>query len=719
MKKWILLSFIPSLSLGAAPIISPSTPTVTLNSSINFSANVGVTWSLAPGSLGSISAGGVYTTTASYFQANNFSQQTGCQLRPNDAVENTRIDNLPVDSSSTARIANLFTVIGSSPNITFQPTIPTNTLYQNGPTMNMNFRSTSEYNGPFVMLSTFTRLSEASVISNDPRNKDHHIVGVTSDTCHYYEIYQIYNQGVGAAGNNSDSGDQVYMNQYLLPDGSAGGGIGVDAAGMNVEPLLLHFSEIESGVINHALRCTMDNGNLYGTGSCPTGALWPAQDCTSECQDSTKCFPYGSRLRLRSAYSCANMTPRGQAICLALKQYGCFLIDGGTALGVVTAWDSVESTQTWIAQFNDFTSAVSTISSSDLQQVDESSLKISSFTDNINPANGFVTPPQFAQVIATNNSDLTVSSVSIAIVPVTVGWTNPVHQGLDTGINVMAGTPQFTIPAWVNGSTDTVFNCSMTPTVGSIATSASGCLYTAPTAQYNQVLVTTVTITSRIDPNHNAASFYVTVFSTDGIRIRMGDAISGSDTKPPYDNNGIFTDTSGNNWFEEPVNNIPPWNLRDTQGNAAWPNQMYNQHAYGLAEDKLWGFMLPNNPNNPSGNFTGTWIVTSNHGSSQACCGDVNNSTNTFETQNGRILFSSVSLITATLTPGVFISTITESTNSLYYAIRENSEGSGNFISYLSVIFSSATAPPVAASPQNLSITGPQTWTGNIKAFSQ
>lgn len=728
MKKWFLLLFIPVASSASAPIVTPSTPVVNVGGTVGLTANVAVTWSLAAGSSGSISAAGLYTAPTTFFTANNYLQQAGVVLRPNDDVINTRIDQLPVSSSSSVRFAHMFTVNGGSNAITFEPTIPTNLYHQNMPTQNITFRSSSQNNGSFIMLSTFSRLEEGSVMSDSPLVKDHHLIGVTSDTYHSYELYQLYAVGgdPGSPTSNSTSGVERYMNQFNLPDISAGGGSASDAAGMMVEPILLRFSEVESGQIKHALRGTLNNANLYNLNSSTAGiALWPATNhaFTSDCQSGLNCFPYGSRIRLKAAYGCGRMSSRGQAICNAMKTYGFFLVDGGTTLAITSAWDSVESTQAWTAQFGDFTTTVSTVSSSDLEQVDESSLQISTFTGNVNPANGFVTPPQFAQVIAKNNADLTVSSVSIALIPVTVGWKNPVHQGLDTGINVMARTPQFLIESWVNGSTDTAFNCSMSPTVGSISSNTAGCLYTAPTSQYNQMQITTVTIASRIDPTHNPASFYITVFSTDGIRIRMSDAISGADTKPPFDDNGIFTDTSGNSWFEEPVNNIPPWNQRTTQGSASWPNQMYNHHATGIATDKLWGWMLPTNPNDSTGTYTsGTWIVQSNHGVS-SCCGEINASTNTIETQNGLILFSSVSLVTAVLTPRVFVSTITTTTNSLYYAIRSNNDGgSSNFISYLSVMFSSATAPASpagSASPPGMTWQGTQRWTGNIKIFDQ
>lgn len=704
MKKWILLA---SLALAtranAAPcVVTPSTPTVTIGSQIQFTAT-GCTpaWSLAAGSSGTINGSGLYTAPTTYFQASNLSS-AGTQLGPNDAIWNTDISAFPIDATSAQKFQHWFNVNGGSGTVNLVPNIPRNQYATGVSSQAMTFRSTPQYTGTyFFMRSSFTRIEEASVMSNQPvNNQDHHILGVSTDTLLAYEQYQFYPAGAdpGAPTSNSTSGCIYDPNNYFLPDASAGAGTCTNAAGLPFQPFLLRNSELESGQIHHMLYCTLNNANLYNTSVSSAGFVWPATNHAqnNNCTSSANCFAYGSVIRLHSSYSCSDMSAGGQAICGALKKYGCIWGDGtsGTVPQIATDFDLVQSTRDFQAVFTDFTSAVSTISSSDFDLIDLSSLQLSSFTTNTNPSNAFARPPQFVQVIVKNTIDNSISSTTVALQPVVVGWQNPAHQGLDTGIVAMAGTPQFLIPAWVTGSTDTVFNCAMNPTVGTLTTSAAGCLYTPPASQYNQVLITTFTITSRIDPNHNAATFFMTVFSTDGVRERFGPAISGADTQPPYNPDGSYTDaTTGNRFFEEPTEAFSDWYTRNTQGSASWPTQLMNNFSYGSG-DKLFAWMAP----------AGSYTLVSHHGANNTS--DVNASSACIESQNV-VTISTTSLAQTTFVDHALTSNVSVgSNNTFHWRIVGNDASSHVFISY----FTFNLTPAVGAA--NPVLSGKTTLTG-------
>lgn len=649
--------------------ISPSTATVFIGGQIQFSSTDTVTWSTAAGSLGSINSGGLYTAPTTYFTAKNVID--GCMALPNDHIYNTRINNLPVHANNTTRVNNMV-----ASRIGFEVDFPHNVYNNHTPTTSMVFRFTASNNGPFPMFSWPYRGEEASNLSNDPFAQDHHILGVSSDTCNLSEIYQFYATGAdgGAPTTNSQSGIIYDGTRYALPDVSSNGGGATDAAGMFIQPLALRYSELNAGVINHALRISLNNGNLF------SGFLWPATASTNQCGTSSLCFPYGSRIRLKASYSIpGNASQATRGVMTALKNYGAFFVDGGTAMRIQTMADATLSTTSWNALQNEMVN-VSTMSQKDFEQVDESTLMVSTASGRVNLSNAFIAPDNYAEIIAKKTSDSSTTTLRVAIQPVTIGALNIPYQANSGSLSVMAGTPQFPIQYWVKGATNTSVNCTITPAVGTIA---NGCLYTPPATQLNTITVATFTITaSSSDPNA-FVSFPLTIFSSDAIRMREGAATSGADTIPPYDTIGNFTDTSGNVWFMDPIGNFPNFYSRDTQGSGSWPNQMYNNFDYGSG-DKAWGMMVPN----------GNYLLTANFGTADPA--SITASTVSLDTQ-GVLFLTSASLVTALLTPHVVTSSVTVTNNQFYWAIRGIQENSHDFISYWSLVPSSVSAPVITS----------------------
>lgn len=693
-KRTIILLGISATCWGA-PVVTPSTPVVTLGGTIQFASTDTVTWSLAAGSTGSISGTGLYTAPLIKFSAKN--QAIGCPLRPNDDIVNTRIDNLPVHSSSTAKINNLLTVIGSVPKLTFQMSFPFNTYSLQTASQTFAFRYTHGSEGVYPIIPFPYRGEENSIIPNDYFFADHHLTGITSDTCHAYEMYQYYPVGADSVAplSTSQSGYHYYGMSYQLPDTTTGAG-GTDAAGMAIMPISGRYSELRVGAINHALRMTLDNGNLY------SGFIWPATSSTNECSDAVKCFPYGSRVRLKSAHSCSSLSTGGQAICTTLKNYGAFMVDGGTAWAISMAYDAGSDTTTFSAMLNDFNLGASSVAATEFEMVDESSLMVSTTSGRVNLSNPYVTPSNYAEVIATKNSDSSTATVRVALQPVTVGFNNPAFQANGQGINVMAGTPAFRIPYWVNGATDTTATCSMSPS--SLGTMTTGCNYTAPLNFFNQLASATVTISPTIAPNQ-AITFPLVVFSSDGIRMRQGPATSSFDTVPPFLANGDYVDASTRTWFMDPIGNLPNFYQRSTQGSSAWPlpdRQLYNSYSYGSG-DKAWSAMVPN----------GTYQLKLNFGTNDPV--SVAASTNSIDTQ-GVIFASSVSLVSTVFVPKIITTTVTVTSNQFYWALRGNESSSHNFISFWSLLPIAPIPMPFTGTPY-MSINGKVAISGKVRVF--
>lgn len=668
-KRTVSLIWLSAVCWGA-PTVTPSTPTVTVGGTVKFASPDSVTWSMASGSTGTINSSGLYTATTTFFSAKN--QMAGCTLRPNDDIVNTRIDNLPIDSSSTARIANLITVIGQPGKLNFQMSFPLNVYNAQTSSQTFVFRSTHGNDGKVYPIYPFPyRGEEATSIPNDYFAQDHHITGISTDTCHAYEMYQYYPTGSDPVAplSNAGAGFDYYGMSYDLPDITPGAG-GADAAGMAIMPISLRYSELSSGrAINHALRFTLDNGNIY------SGYLWPAVDSTNECASHALCFPYGSRLRMKSTYSCAGMSSGGKILCNTLKQYGMILADGGSVWSISAMYDANSDTTTWSTLFDDFTLGASSVSSNDFEQVDESTLMLSSSTGKVNLSNAYVVPENYAEVIATKISDSSTTTVRVAIQPVTVGFLNTPFQSNGQSVNVMAGTPQFSIPFWVNGTTDTTASCTMSPTLGTLTT---GCLYTAPTSFFNKLSSTTVTITPTISAGQ-ATTFPLVIFSSDGIRMREGPATSGLDTIPPFTTRGDYVDSSTRTWFMDPVGSLPNFYQRSTQGSTSWPDpdkSLFNSMDYGSG-DKAWSAMVPN----------GNYILRLGFGSNNS--GDVAASTNCIDTQ-GTIFASSISLVSGTIVANIISTGVIVSNNQFYWSLRGNQQNSHNFISFWSLLPSSS-----------------------------
>jgi hypothetical protein len=95
-----------------------------------------------------------------------------------------------------------------------------------------------------------------------------------------------------------------------------------DAAGLSVLAGLVKLSEVEAGVITHAIRVTFDttqNGYIapatHAAGSEPLGSAYP---------------PMGLRLRLKASVDTSSFTAGSQVIAAAMKKYGVIIADNGS-----------------------------------------------------------------------------------------------------------------------------------------------------------------------------------------------------------------------------------------------------------------------------------------------------------------------------------------------------------------------------------------------------
>lgn len=670
----------------AAPTVSPSTATVFVGGTVKFTSPDSVNWSIAPGSAGSIDPDGTYHAPASFYSKNVIA---GCPVVPNDHIYNVDVTSFPVHSSSTARMAN----IGTGIVINFEPSFPINYMTNTTPTDTMKFRYTTSSDGrSFPILPTPYRGVENSLYPSDYFAQDRHQLGVNTDTCQFTEIYNYYPIGtniVDCPTCNAQSGVQYGPMSYQLANGDGS----TDAAGLYILPLAIRYDELKAGVINHALRFTLSSGYNY------SGFDWPGTNFAANCATHATCVPYGSRFRLKASFSEVGFSDTALAIIRALKKYGMFDSDNGTNFHIQTMADVLSDTTTFNALMVEI--PASSLDSGDFEIVDESSVRISTATGRVRVPNALnVVPDNYAVVVATKIADNTTNFVYVALEPVTVGFKNPAFPVNDAGISVMSGTPQFQIPYYVHGATDTTVSCTMSPTIGSLT---SDCLYTAPTSG----VVASSTTFIKISPTNIAVSgssvtFPLTVFSSDAIRMDVGrKAASISSPAIPYSAAGDYgPDSAGKFWAADPTGTLPPWHGVDDNSSpqSSWPTPtdvgLYYTQRHGIA-DAAWSAMVPN------GNYT----LTLKFGNSDS--NQILHSSMSIDTQSV-VVFSTTSAVIpgyTTFTPADKSYAVTVTDKTFYFALREVYNQFFPFISAWKLTLDN----PIPTVPTN-----PETWFGKI-----
>ena len=141
-----------------------------------------------------------------------------------------------------------------------------------------------------------------------------------------------------------------------------------DAAGFPILPGLVRYDEVASGQISHALRFTVPKTQK--------AHIWPARHDASSNRDPNV-PPMGVRLRLRADFDVSTFPKGDQIILIALKRYGMFLADNGSAFYLSGAPD-----KRWD---DDQLHHLNGVKGQDFEVVDESSLEMSPDSGRVDP----------------------------------------------------------------------------------------------------------------------------------------------------------------------------------------------------------------------------------------------------------------------------------------------------------------------------------------------
>jgi hypothetical protein len=154
---------------------------------------------------------------------------------------------------------------------------------------------------------------------------DAHVLVLDRAKCWLYETYNsFYCANASSADPAGWSADSETIWDMSNNESRPWGWTSADAAGLAVFPGLVRYDEVASGVINHAIRFTMeqtkddDNDGYFVTpASHASGHIWGSNNVM------------GMRIRLKASFDISGFSKTNQVILTAMKQYGMILADNG------------------------------------------------------------------------------------------------------------------------------------------------------------------------------------------------------------------------------------------------------------------------------------------------------------------------------------------------------------------------------------------------------
>ena len=196
--------------------------------------------------------------------------------------------------------------------------IPYNLVGDNQPTVQVTFQYNAESDpGPYPIPP------DALIESGS----DRHLLVIDTVNLKLYELYNAvrnndnsWNAGSGAI---FDLTSNALRPEYWTS---------ADAAGLPIFPGLVRYEEVvEKGVIDHALRFTVENTR--------NAFVHPATHAASN-SNNEHYPPMGMRVRLKAGFDISGFSPHVQVILTALKKYGMFVADNGSNWYITGAPDA-------------------------------------------------------------------------------------------------------------------------------------------------------------------------------------------------------------------------------------------------------------------------------------------------------------------------------------------------------------------------------------------
>ncbi len=236
-----------------------------------------------------------------------------CAIFPRTNAWNKRVDSLPVAPDSDAIISSIGADTGLHPDFgagLYQGGrigIPFDVVARATPRLRVNFEYAHESDkGPYPI----------------PRNvhvesgADRHALLLDRDACKLYELYALTHTRTGW---HAGSGAIWSLRSNRL---RPAGWTSADAAGLPILPGLARYDEVDRGVIDHALRFTVDRTRR--------AYISPARHYASSLTDP-ELPPMGLRVRLKAGFDVSSFPRQARVVLTALKRYGMLVADNGSS----------------------------------------------------------------------------------------------------------------------------------------------------------------------------------------------------------------------------------------------------------------------------------------------------------------------------------------------------------------------------------------------------
>lgn len=239
-----------------------------------------------------------------------------CQIFPANNPWNQRVDTLPVAADSAQIIASIGVSTGLHPDFGSglyggQPIgIPFDVVSHTTPRHRVTFDYADESDkGPYPIPKT------VHIEGGRASTGDRHALLLDKDACKLYELYALYPNGKGwKAGSGAI---WSLKSNALRPAGWTS----ADAAGLPIFPGLARYDEVARGVINHALRFTVQHTRR--------AYVYPARHYASSLTDPSL-PPMGLRVRLKASVDISSFPRQARVVLQALKTYGMIVADNGS-----------------------------------------------------------------------------------------------------------------------------------------------------------------------------------------------------------------------------------------------------------------------------------------------------------------------------------------------------------------------------------------------------
>jgi hypothetical protein len=230
-----------------------------------------------------------------------------CTISPKTNAWNRRVDALPVAADSDAIISSIGASTGLHPDFgTGRIGIPFDVVTRKTVRSRVTFEYADESDrGPYP-IPHGVHLESGG---------DRHALLVDRDACKLYELYALdrtprgWRAGSGAIWS--------LRSNKLRPAGWTS----ADAAGLPILPGLARYDEVARGVIDHALRFTVERTRR--------AYVAPARHHASDLTDPDL-PPMGLRVRLKGSFDVSGFPRQARIVLTALKRYGMLVADNGS-----------------------------------------------------------------------------------------------------------------------------------------------------------------------------------------------------------------------------------------------------------------------------------------------------------------------------------------------------------------------------------------------------